>query len=80
MNDATNAQALADALNAYDGEHEWQDVVIDWPTIDQEATESASDDLSLFILTDGSTVEWDDESESWFTGARPVQSRDEGIR
>ena len=28
MDDSTSAQALADALNAYDGEHEWRDVVI----------------------------------------------------
>lgn len=80
MNETTSAQALADALNAYDGEHEWQDVVSHWPTIDRQATEKASDDFSLFVLTDGSVVEWDDASESWLTAARPVQSRDEGTR
>lgn len=76
----TSAQALADALNAYDGEHEWRDVVTSWPTIDRQATERASEDRSVVVLIDGSTVAWDEASESWVTRARPVRSRDEGAR
>ncbi|MFO7173943.1 MAG: hypothetical protein DIU70_013435 [Bacillota bacterium] len=67
----TMADELAIALNAYEGDNPWEDVIRaggDW-RLDEAATEAADPQGSsdLAILTDGSAVVYDETRREWVT-------------
>lgn len=67
----TMADRLAAALNAYEGDNPWEDVIRaggDW-RLDEAATEAADPQGSsdLAILTDGSAVVYDEARREWVT-------------
>lgn len=65
----TMAQVLARALNRYEGDDPWGDVV--WAeegwVVDREATDKAdpSGMSEEIVLIDGSRVIWDETAERW---------------
>ena len=71
-------QEIADQLNAYEASHSadgsdrpvhnmWQDLIYGLDAYDPEATEAAdpSGRNDLVVLTDGSTIRWDQQARQW---------------
>lgn len=75
----TTAQQIVDQLNAYAASHSvdghaeplnniWQDLIYGLPEYDPEATAAAdpSDRSDILVLTDGTTITWDQPNRTWY--------------
>ena len=60
----TTGRKLAEALNEYRGDNEWQDIIYHWEGVDWDGSDPRGDG-SAIRLDDGTWVVWNGPDKRW---------------